>query len=1539
MSDDGPPTHDQGVPAPGVHPDVRTALRDLLLGALPLATHSRFDTDRADAAAEAALIVLQRRQPGEVIIATEQYLDPLDTALHADARTAIEVAADDRSLLFSTVLAAVRASGVTPLQWVHPIISVERSDDQIVAVGPPAGDGTDASFIHVALREALTDTQREDLEHNVRSAIDELVAVETASDELAAAVAAAADRLEAAGRSDALWSDAAAFARWLRRRHFILMGAWLPDGRTLGVGTDADQVVVPSGPVTVRRSARTSRVHRSERTAVISFADPDGGPPTQVVGLTTVEGRSERPSGVPWVRRKLDGVLQRLQVVPSSHLETAIRAMFDDLPWDVLLIADEDWLTEFLSAAVRAAESSTTVLRVLPEPSARAVTLVAAVPQDQYRPTLDDDLAAMLRSRLDVDAVESHTELGQSGMATAAVTALLRTPIPNEADLAALAETATRTARSWPEQVIDALAATTSPERAAHYWNAWGERLPAVYREATPPSVAADDLVALDGVRGTGGLHVRLLPFAPEAESAATLRIAVDGPPPQLSDLVPAIESHGLTTVEESTFDLPGTGDRATVLSVVVERPDGLEVADEGGRLTESLAATWDGHVDPDRLNSLIVGAGLNTEQVRVLRAYVRYLRQLDLSVRLETAIDALAENPAVAGALWEHFAQRFEPNEPTESTPAGIDSDGRDLVLRRCDDVLRLDHDRLLRSLVGLVDATVRTNVWAAAAGPCVVLKFDGALLGGHNLHPAWRELWVSGTDVEGIHLRAGPIARGGLRWSDRVDGVRTEVHQLMEAQRLKNSLIVPTGAKGGFVVRHRTTAPAELRAAVEAAYRVFVEALLEVTDNLVDGEVRRPAGVRAADGDDPYLVVAADRGTATFSDVANGIAADRDFWLGDAFASGGSSGYDHKALGVTARGAWVSVTEHFAQRGVDVQSDPITVVGIGDMSGDVFGNGLLRSRAVRLVAAFDHRHVFIDPDPDPDRSFDERQRLFELPRSSWGDVDRATLSAGAIVHDRTTKHASLTTEVRALLGIDTATLDTPALVRAVLSMEADLIYLGGIGTFVRASDEADDDVGDPANRETRITALGVRSSVVGEGANLGVTPRGRVELAAHGVALNADAVDNSAGVDTSDHEVNLKILLGLAERAGRITRAERDDLLRSVADEVVAAVLTHVANQNRGLTRAVGASQGDLDAHVAVMVDLIRDGSIDPHSHALPTVPIVDQRRSDGVGLYRPELAVIVAAEKVRLTEVALASDLPDRQELHALAVDYVPEGLRAIAGDLLVDHPLRRELVATRLVNEVVDRMGVTWVHETSRTTRRATSEVLGAYWMARSTADIGAWWNAIDDAPVDQRDVLWDPAAALVGSIAEDYLHREVASSWHWPAVARNAAAARVLAHWRPDEGLGGPDAARPGTDPASRAEDLRRMALAPGLAEVADATARDPEDAVDAFVGAGERFGVTALAQAVDACRVPPDDEWAPQLQMHLLLDLDRLRRAAARLLLSRIDHTEIDDALAAIRPRVQAAVEAADTSITPLASVVAELWLVVERLGGPVPGA
>ena len=804
---------------------------------------------------------------------------------------------------------------------------------------------------------------------------------------------------------------------------------------------------------------------------------------------------------------------------------------------------------------------------------------------------------------------------------------------------------------------------------------------------------------------------------------------------------------------------------------------------------------------------------------------------------------------------------------------------------------VARLDHDRILRGFLALVDATLRTNRYVRP-GDHLALKFDSAAVPGTPRPVPFREIFVYGPDVEGIHLRWGPVARGGIRWSERADDYRSEVLDLMRAQVLKNAVIVPTGAKGGFVVKQQTGgATSRPRTGVAAAYEIFVAALLEVTDNVVGRDVE--AVPRRRDGDDTYLVVAADRGTASFSDLANRVSAAHGFWLGDAFASGGSSGYDHKRLGITARGAWVAVLHHFAELEVDVHVEPVTVVGIGDMSGDVFGNAMLRSEQIRLVAAFDHRDIFLDPEPDPALSFRERARLFALPRSSWQDYDRSRISAGGGVWSRLDKRIALSEEARVVLRVESPEVTSPELVRAILRAPVGLLFTGGIGTFVRASTELDQDVDDRANADVRVEGSSVRARVVGEGANLAFTQRARIEYARRGGRVNTDAIDNAAGVDISDHEVNLKILLQPAVEAGELTLAERNRLLEEVCDDVVAKVLCDCALQSMALTRASASSPMRMAAVELAMEELETAGVVDRAVEALPSREEMRAREEAGAGMTRPELAVLLAGAKRSLAARLLASDVPDQPAMREALVAYFPSRLAERFTPLIDGHRLRRELVASVVANDVVNRMGATFVARLVVDTGATPPEIAAAYWIARSVVSAPDRWAELERPDGDPPAQLLLTVAPVIGDLLEavtrDYLRRRetadiaAITGRDGPALADLAAAPdlgtphrRRLRAGRAEVLLAG------GADPAMarRWAALADMEVGPDAADLARWAGRPITDVAEAVLHLGESLGIDRLDQRLR--QASPDGRWGRAARRGLIEDLDHLRRAAAR---------------------------------------------------------
>jgi glutamate dehydrogenase len=997
---------------------------------------------------------------------------------------------------------------------------------------------------------------------------------------------------------------------------------------------------------------------------------------------------------------------------------------------------------------------------------------------------------------------------------------------------------------------------------------------------------------------------------------------------PLLADVVPVFERLGVRVADARP--VPDDGATATRLDLLL--PAGVASQSALAALDQALAAAWAGETELDGLARLTVTEGLPVLQVTVLRAAARYLAQTGTGLSRGYIEQTVLGAPRFCHALLRRFTLRHDPDG---LDPAGADTAGAELDAL-LEATTSLDEDRILRGLRDVLDAVVRTNAFQDPSGrpPAqLALKIASPRLSFLPAPRPWVETFVHSPTVEGLHLRGGAVARGGIRWSDRPEDFRTEVLGLLKAQLVKNAVIVPAGAKGAFVVRDdlRGCDRAAAQATVERAYRSFITGLLDITDNRVDGRIVHPARTVVLDAEDPYLVVAADKGTATFSDIANALAVERGFWLGDAFASGGSAGYDHKAMGITARGAWVSVRRHLRELGLDVDSDAVTAVGIGDMSGDVFGNGMLLSERLHLVAAFDHRHVLLDPDPDPAVSFAERRRLAALPGSTWADYDAAALSPGGGVHRRDAKTVPLSPEVRRRLDVEATELPPDEVVQAILRAPVDLLWNGGIGTYVRADDETDADVRDRANDRVRVTAGTLRCRVVGEGGNLGLTQRARVAAARAGVRLHTDFIDNAAGVDTSDREVNLKILLAGPVRDGELTRAERDVLLQELTDEVAAAVLDDSAHQVRALTVCADQAPFLLDRHAALIRALEHQAGLDRGLEHLPSEADIERLRAAGGGLTRPEAAVLLAYSKNLVREDLLGSDVPDDPALGAVLGRYFPRAVRERWSDRIANHPLAREITATQLANDLLNRVGPGFLHRLEERHGVGTPVAARAFAAAEQILGLDDVWALLDeDVPLAVERLALAEVQRVTERVADRLLHRH-------PDPAELSAAVAPLADLA-DLGL------TPGATDAGLREELlatgaswqladgvaalRRRAEAIDLAQVVQRTGAPIVRVLGTHFALCERLGLSAVrGRAADR---PGDSSWTLAAKSALREQLDEHARSLLTGLL--LEDRTVDDLLAQHDAAVSrfaavrtAALSARGEAVAVLATVVGEL--------------
>ncbi len=1434
--------------------------------------------------------------------------------------TVVEICTDDTPFLVSTVSEELARLGERPAELLHPVVGVQRdAEGRLVALHRARHARHRESYMRLRLQRRLDAGERATVERELARVLADARAATEDFEVMVARAEEVADDLErldsAADRSEPA-AEVAALLRWLLPDHFVWLGA--RDYRLVRTPDDRDALMVEHGsglgllrddshssfaePVpldelpeqvalgisgdqllTVARTNRPSSVYKRVRmiSLAIKWLDEDGATlgERRFIGMFAQRAFSQPASSIPVARRKLTQILEAEDVVPHSHDERALRALFEALPKHELLATPAGELRRTLVAMLEAQRRQHVALWWQVEPGGRAVVVLLSVPRERFNAELRQRVQEVLEAHFGVSEVDYQLSLSEAGAAVLHFVVHVGPERVEDLDRSRLEREVVAVTRTWEDAVTAALAerGRDGSQLAVRWVGAFDE----VYQAATDPAEAVADIEVLEAVRrGSDALRLRWV-VHDDARTPVRVRLVTRGPDVELGDLVPILETLGLVVVEQVPHRI--TVDEQTLqLHDVGVRGEGgrtIDLAEHAERLTAAVTALWSGRAEADLLNRLILDVGLSWQDVAVLRAYRRYRRQVGTAFTEAYLDEAIVSHPDVARALVRLFRARVDQRVPgDEDALAAV----REELAAALEEVAQLDRDRILRRIAGSIEATVRSNVAVAQdsdrGSDALALKIDPARVPDQPAPVPAIEVFVHHATMEGIHLRGGAVARGGVRASDRREDFRSEVLGLMKAQMTKNALIVPAGAKGGFVLRRPPADPTARQQATASAYGRYVRALLDITDTITDGAIVAPSQVRRRDGDDPYLVVAPDKGTAALSDSANAIARQYGFWLDDAFASGGATGYDHKELGVTARSAWVAVQRHFRELGVDVQHEPISVVGIGDMSGDVFGNGMLRSQAVRLVAAFDHRHIVFDPDPDPEASFAERQRLFALPRSSWDDLDRSVLSAGGGVWRRDAKRIVLTEPMRAALGVDATALTPPELIRAILTMSCDLLFCGGIGTFVKGSGESHSEVADRANDAIRVDGTQLRARVVAEGANLAVTQRARVEYARRGGRINTDAIDNVGGVGTSDREVNLKVALRSAIARGELDPAERDGVLSESTEEVVAGVMADVDQQVGGVSREVAPSARDLDAYAELMGRLEHHsegpapaGTLDRELEVLPADAELRRRQDSGAGLTRPEIAVLLAYAKLDLRSDLLDADLPDDPALARELWDYFPTAAAQRAPRALADYRLRRELIATRVASEVLDRMGVTWVDRTARQTGREPDRVVAAYRVARDLLDAPSLWAALD-----ANELVWEPL--LVDELRQDVeqaLQRTARTALRLGVEGIAEACDRdrpVVEAIASADRLGSERACDAVAERIARLVDLGvepelarhlsfldRLAVAPEVGHVARRLGVDAQPAADVYLRLGEELGFAHLEELLEAQR--PQGRW------------------------------------------------------------------------------
>lgn len=1301
--------------------------------------------------------------------------------------TVVNICTADAPFLVDSVSAAVARHGLGMHLLLHPLVSVRRSEaGELLETGVTGG--TLESWIHLQLDRLATAQQAAELQAALQKVLADVHAAVADWRQMRRACLDIVTDLRTTPPTtveQASVQPAVEFLNWLADDNFTFLGYRehvLEEGAEgelqlralpetgLGILRGQTAAVSPLTPeaqrtardprlLTITKANSRATVHRDVYLDYIGVRTFDeAGNVTgerRFLGMFTSAAYNTSVLTLPIVAAKANAVVAMSGHTPTSHSGKDLLQVLEQYPRDELFQDTPEHLLAVATEVGRLRKRRRSRAFLRRDEFGRFVSALVYMPRDRHNTTVRLRIEKLLCEVFGTTRVDHTTRVGDSPLAQ--LHFVLRMPrgaaIP-EVDEDALQAELEAVIRGWDETLQAELGEKYAPQEAAELLARYGQGFPEAYKEAVSPRDALRDIELMERLRGGAEFAVRL--YSPETHGGEkrvfTLASRQMHP---LTEVLPVLTNLGVDVVDERPYRVTLSDGSVRYLSdfglAAQTAPDSpafaaWQDAAWGGDFEDAFAAVWRGDAESDALNALVLHAGMPWEQVLILRAIAMYLRQIGSAFSVEYIEQALVANPQIARDLVALFVARFQP---AAADAAGVAADAavrepelaavRERILAELDGVSSLDHDRILRAFVGVIEAAVRTNYFqrtaAGARKPCLSLKLRCAAVPGIPKPVPMFEIWVYSPEVEGVHLRFGKVARGGLRWSDRREDFRTEVLGLVKAQMVKNAVIVPTGSKGGFFGK-RLPDPALGRAewleAGKAAYRTFIRGLLDLTDNRQGDQVVTPAGIVRWDEEDPYLVVAADKGTASFSDIANSISAEYGFWLDDAFASGGSEGYDHKGMGITARGAWESVKRHFRELGHDTQSEDFTVVGVGDMSGDVFGNGMLRSQHIRLVAAFDHRHVFVDPTPDAAASFAERQRLFELPGSSWDDYDRSLISAGGGVFPLSAKSIPVSPEMREALGLaQGVTKLTPGeLKRAVLLAPVDLLWNGGIGTYVKASSESNAEIGDRGNDAIRVNGNELRVRVVGEGGNLGVSQRGRIEAAVHGVRINTDAIDNSAGVGTSDREVNIKILLGQLERAGVLDRSARNELLRSMTDEVGVQVLRDNYEQNVLLGNSRENAVEMLPSHERLIEWLEGRDELDRELEFLPSQQEVAARIEEGRGLTRPEFAVLVAYAKLALKhDLALTALADDPWFQHTLA-EYFPRELRERYGDHLAEHPLRTEIIVNSVVNSMVNRGGITFAYRAQDETGASAEQIARAYVVAREVFGLADFVAAVE-----------------------------------------------------------------------------------------------------------------------------------------------------------------------------------------------------------------
>ncbi len=1448
--------------------------------------------------------------------------------------TVVEIVNDDMPFLVDSVSAAINERGGVVRLVIHPVVAVARDAGGNLTTLQSGGDGLRESWMQIEITREPDASERGALAAalaavlaDVRAAVNDWPRVRAVLAETCSGLSETAAVLPAAERDEGI-----EFLQWLDADNFVFLGArdyaFSGEGgrpalgvlreegyRALGglrdlaaLPPDVRDFVRRRELLIISKTDRRSTVHRRVPMDAIGVrrfgADGEVSGLTLFVGLFASSAYAGDARSVPLLRQKVAQILARSGLAPSGHDGKALIHILDIFPRDELFQTGVDALYETAIGILNLQERQRIALFVRRDPLERFVSCIVYAPRDRFDTTLRRKFAALLTEAFAGTLANYYIHVDDSVLARVHfIIATTRGAVP-AVDAAALEAKLAEAGRSW-EDCVEAAAVEAFGEGEARRRLDRLQPFPIAYQTRTDPNQAIADLAQIEAVLAGAPLKASLHPRLGEA--APGLRLYCRDAPVILSDILPVLENLGLRIVAEEPYRIDSK-DGAAVWVHEFTLAEGIASAAVDAalreRFEEALVAVAGGSVENDGFNRLVLAAGLSARQTTILRLYCKVLRQAGSTFSQAYMEDTLAAHPEIARRLVTLFERRFDLAGPSRNVPEEVTA-----IEEALDAVESLDEDRILRSFLTLVLKSLRTNYFQPGADgqpkPYLAVKFASSEIDLLPLPRPLFEIYVYSPRMEGLHMRAGRVARGGIRWSDRREDFRTEILGLMKAQTVKNAVILPVGSKGGFVLKRLPPAGPGYRAAFQAegieCYKILMHGLLDLTDNIVADSpdthhIEPPQSVIRHDGDDPYLVVAADKGTATFSDTANEIAIEYGFWLGDAFASGGSAGYDHKAIGITSRGAWELVKRHFRELGIDIQETDFTVVGVGDMAGDVFGNGMLRSRHIRLVGAFNHLHIFIDPSPDAAASYAERQRLFENPRLGWADYDRSLISPGGGVFERSAKAISITPEMKRVFGIAEDQLTPAELIRRLLTAEVDLLFFGGIGTFVKARAETHAQVGDKANDALRIDGEAIRAKVVGEGANLGVTQRGRIAYAQKGGRIDTDAIDNSAGVSMSDHEVNIKILLGHAIATGALGAQERDPLLKEMTDDVAAQVLRDNYLQGEALSVAEARGPAALDRHARLIREVEKPGGhgirLDRALEFLPDDEELAARAAARRGLTRPELAVLLAYAKLSLDHELLQSDLPDAPELVDELCAYFPPQLRDRFRAQILAHPLKREIVATVVTNDLVNRAGLTFIHDLQANGGRGAADIARAYRIVRQSFALPPLWAEIEalDSKVGasvQCEMLIDITQVVEHAAAwllrENRLDLTADAARFAPALGGLSA---IVADLLPpserieyDARLARFAAAGVPRALAARIAGMVFLTTAFEIADLAGRAGQSVERAARCFYGVGARFALDELRAA--GRRLPAETAWQKTAVEALIDDFYALQTGLA----------------------------------------------------------